>query len=238
MSLVWNVGSRITDKSSHSVSDASTLSSSLSSCLVCTCRSQNFIYNYTCKLRCTSSLSNKMEAAYWKCFITKIWLFRNSQLNTLSLVQTYLYVLIKKTKESPLLCFFLSLFLPDLCAAVTSQSPQCSNNKAHVYLYLSDLTYITWPTAICRFALEVFWLLTFLSLLYVFFQDFYGFFLLLHLIAFLYVGNSNTKLFIISFSFKSHHQLSFRRHINPFGGFVSKDIQHQSLPSLTSRAHC
>lgn len=84
-----------------------------------------------------------MEAAYWKCFITKIWLFRNSQLNTLSLVQTYIYVLIKKTKESPLLCFFLSLFLPDLCAAVTSQSPQCSNNKAHVYLYLSDLTYIT-----------------------------------------------------------------------------------------------
>lgn len=97
-----------------------------------------------------------MEAAYWKCFITKIWLFRNSQLYTLSLVQTYLYVLIKKTKESPLLWFFLSLFLPDLCAAVTSESPQCSNNKAHVYLYLSDLTYITWPTAICRFAFLTF----------------------------------------------------------------------------------
>lgn len=148
---------------------------------------------------------------------------------------TFMYWL-KRLKT--LLCFFLSLFLPDLCAAVTSESPQCSNNKAHVYLYLSDLTYITWPTAICRFALEVFWLLKFLSLLYVFFQDFYGFFLLLHLIAFLYVGNSNTKLFIISFSFKSHHQLSFRRHINPFGGFVSKDMQHQSLPSLISRAHC
>lgn len=109
-----------------------------------------------------------MEATYWKCFITKIWLFRNSQLNTLSLAQTYLYVLIKKTKESPLLCFFLSLFLPDLCAAVTSESPQCSNNKAHVYLYLSNLYNLT--HCHMQVCFGSFWLLTFLSSLYVFFS--------------------------------------------------------------------